>query len=176
MVRAGAVVDGEALTEALRELCGRAGSSGPARCTSGIANAGVLVRQLDLDWMPPADFRKALRYQVQDVLPFSVDEANLDYHLLDELERRGEDGSTRRVARILLVAAAREVVDAFVARRAGRRPARRAASTCCRSRWCAPAAPRSARTPTAAPRRSSTSAPTSCRWSCTSAACRATSG
>jgi type IV pilus assembly protein PilM len=91
------------------------GKFGTKEVAIGIANSGVLVRQMDLDWMPPADFRKALRYQVQDVLPFSVDEANLDYHLLEEPEVPGENGEPRRVARILLVAAAREVVDAFVA-------------------------------------------------------------
>lgn len=112
-VRAGAVVDGEAVTEALKALWSR-GRFGSRDVTLGVANAGVLVRQLDLDWMPAEDFRKALRYQVQDVLPFSVDEANLDHHLLDELEVTAEDGTTRKVARILLVAASREMVDAFV--------------------------------------------------------------
>lgn len=112
-VRAGAVMDGEAVTEALRTLWSR-GKFGSRDVTLGVANAGVLVRQLDLDWMPPEDFRKALRYQVQDVLPFSVDEANLDHHLLEELELPNEDGTTRKVARILLVAASREMVDAFV--------------------------------------------------------------
>jgi len=122
VVRAGTVVDVPALTAALRQLWSQ-GKFGSKDVVLGIANSGVLVRQLDLDWMPPADFRKALRYQVQDVLPFSVDEANLDYHLLEDLEVPGEDGEPRRVARILLVAAAREVVDAFVdaARGAGLR-------------------------------------------------------
>ncbi|HYF72589.1 MAG TPA: type IV pilus assembly protein PilM [Nocardioides sp.] len=119
VVRAGAVVDGDALTDALRTLWSR-GKFGSRDVAMGVANAGVLVRQMDLDWMPPEDFRKALRYQVQDVLPFSVDEANLDHHLLEEVEVTGEDGTTRKVARILLVAASREMVDAFVdaARRA----------------------------------------------------------
>jgi type IV pilus assembly protein PilM len=122
VVRAGTVVDGAALTQALKSLWSQ-GHFGSKEVVLGIANSGVLVRQMDLDWMPPADFRKALRYQVQDVLPFSVDEANLDYHLLEELEEEAEDGSTRKVARILLVAAAAEVVDAFVtaARAAGLR-------------------------------------------------------
>jgi type IV pilus assembly protein PilM len=114
VVRNGTVVDGPALTQALRQLWSK-GKFSTREVAIGIANSGVLVRQMDLDWMPPADFRKALRYQVQDVLPFSVDEANLDYHLLDDLQVPGEDGAPRRVARILLVAAAREVVDAFVA-------------------------------------------------------------
>jgi type IV pilus assembly protein PilM len=119
VVRAGAVVDGDALTAALKELWSK-GKFGSRNVALGVANTGVLVRQMDLDWMPPADFRKALRYQVQDVLPFSVDEANLDHHLLEELEVAGEDGTPRRVARILLVAAARDMVDSFVdaARRA----------------------------------------------------------
>jgi type IV pilus assembly protein PilM len=122
VVRAGSVVDGEALTEALRTLWAE-GKFGSKTVNLSVANAGVLVRQMDLDWMPPADFRKALRYQVQDVLPFSVDEANLDYHLLEELDLPGEDGQPRRISRILLVAAARDMVDSFVdaARRAGLR-------------------------------------------------------
>lgn len=122
VVRTGGVVDGAALTEALRTLWSR-GRFGTKVVTLGIANAGVLVRQLDLDWMPPADFRKALRYQVQDALPISVDEANLDYHLLEELEQPGPDGEARRIARILLVAASRDMVSGFVdaARRAGLR-------------------------------------------------------
>ena len=70
-----------------------------------------------------------------------VDDANLDYHLLEEFELADEDGDTRRIARILLVAAAREVVDAFVEAARRRRPAHRPASTCCRSPWCGPARP-----------------------------------
>jgi type IV pilus assembly protein PilM len=119
VVRAGTVVDGDALTDALRTLWSK-GKFGTREVRIGIANAGVLVRQMDLDWMPPADFRKALRYQVQDALPIPVDDANLDYHLLDEVDLVQPGAEPRRVARILLVAAAREMVDAFVdaARRA----------------------------------------------------------
>jgi type IV pilus assembly protein PilM len=122
VVRAGGVMDGEALTAALKKLWAE-GRFGSKTVSLSVANAGVLVRQLDLDWMPPADFRKALRYQVQDVLPFTVDEANLDHHLLDDLEVTGEDGTSRRVARILLVAASTDMVDSFVdaARGAGLR-------------------------------------------------------
>jgi type IV pilus assembly protein PilM len=123
VVRAGTVVDGDALTEAIKQV--RAlGKFSTKNVTLGIANAGVMVRQMDLDWMPPADFAKALRYQVEDALPFPVEEANLDYHLLEELELETEGGEPRRVARVLLIAATREMVDAFVgaAQRAGLRP------------------------------------------------------
>ncbi|MFC7494327.1 MULTISPECIES: type IV pilus assembly protein PilM [unclassified Nocardioides] len=113
IVRGGTVGDPEALADAMRELWSR-GKLTSKDVRLGVANGAVLVRQLDLDWMPPADFRKALRYQVQDVLPFSVDEANLDYHLVSEREVVGADGTTRRVARILLVAASRDMVDGLV--------------------------------------------------------------
>lgn len=113
-VRAGVVVDTDAVTAALKELW-KQGKFSTKSVAIGIANEGVFVRQMDLDWMPPADFRKALRYQVADALPVSVDEANLDYHLLEELEVPTERaGETRRVARVLLVSASREVVDSFV--------------------------------------------------------------
>ncbi len=113
VVRAGTVIDGEALTEAIRELWAK-GKFKNRTVTLGIASAGVLVRQMDLDWMPPADFRKALRYQVEDALPFPVEDANLDYHLLEELDLAAEGEEPRKIARILLVAATREVVDTFV--------------------------------------------------------------
>lgn len=113
-IRAGVVADPPAVTEALRQLWSE-GKFSTKAVALGIASEGVLVRQMDLDWMPRPDFAKALRYQVAHALPFPVDEANLDYHLLDELDVPAEqEGQTRRVARILLVAAAREVVDTFV--------------------------------------------------------------
>ncbi len=93
--------------------------------------------------MPPRDFRQgACATRSQDALPMPVDEANLDYHLLEELDVATDEGEEpRRVARDPAVAAAREMVDAFVRRRAARRPAPRPASTCCRSRWSAPGRP-----------------------------------
>jgi type IV pilus assembly protein PilM len=122
-VRGGAVTDPEALAEALRALWAE-GKFGTKTVALGLANASILVRQMDLDWMPPADFRKALRYQVEDALPMPVDDANLDFHLLEELEVPGEGGEPRRISRVLLVAALREMVDGFVdaVHRAGLRP------------------------------------------------------
>ena len=125
-IRAGTVADPEAVTEALRELWSQ-GKFSTKTVVLGIANESVLVRQMDLEWMPPADFRKALRYQVADALPVPVDEANLDYYMLDEIDvaEEGQD-EPRRVARVMLVAAGREMVDGFVraVQAAGLRPVR----------------------------------------------------
>lgn len=125
-IRYGMVKDPEAVTTALRELWSR-GKFSTKAVVLGIANDGVLVRQMDLEWMPPADFRKGLRYQVADALPVPVDEANLDYYMLDEIEQPPDGkGEVRRVARVMLVAAGREMVDTFVrsVQAAGLRPVR----------------------------------------------------
>lgn len=113
-VKAGVLADPAALTETLETLWSR-GRFTTKTVVLGLANDHVLVRQMDLDWMQPADFRKALRYQVADALPMPVDEANLDYHLLEEIET-GEPGTeeARKTARVMLVAAGREMVDGFV--------------------------------------------------------------
>jgi type IV pilus assembly protein PilM len=123
-LRAGTVADPDALTEAMRELWSR-GKFSTKSVVLGIANSGVLVRQMDLEWMPAGDFRKGLRYQVADALPVPVDEANLDYYMLDEVDLPAEGGEAgRKVARVMLVAAGREMVDAFVraVQAAGLRP------------------------------------------------------
>src|SRR6478735_8543428 len=49
----------------------------------GVGSGSVLVRQLELDWMPPADLRKALRYQVADLPPVSVVAATIKQNTLD---------------------------------------------------------------------------------------------
>lgn len=114
VVHAGRVLDADALSVALKDLWAQ-GRFSSRRVALGVADDSVVVRQLDLDWMPEEDFRKALRYQVADVVPLPVDEANLDHVLLEEVEVADEaSGELRRLARILLVAVPRELVDGLV--------------------------------------------------------------
>lgn len=112
-VAGGVVADPAAVGKALRALWS-AGRFSTKRVVFGLANDRVLVRQLDLDWMEPADFRKALSYSVADQIPMSVDDANLDFHVLEDIPA-GPDLDTERQLRILLVAAATEMVDTFLA-------------------------------------------------------------
>ena len=123
-VEAGTVKNPGAVTEALRELW-QGTKVGNRSVRLGVGSSSVLVRQLELDWMAPADLRKALRYQVADLLPVSVDDANIDHVPLGEVERTDpQTGATRRCVRILLVATARGAVDELVrsVQAAGLRP------------------------------------------------------
>lgn len=118
-VRAGEVADVETVAAALRSLWRQVRFS-TKRVALGVANQRVVVRQVDLPWMPPAEMRASLVYQVADVVPMPVDQAILDFHALAELT----DADGLRQSRILLVAAAKEMVGNAVesATRAGLTP------------------------------------------------------
>jgi type IV pilus assembly protein PilM len=106
-VRDGEVVDPEAVAAALKELWARVKFT-TKKVVVGIANQKVVVRQVDLPWMPMAELRKSLAFQVADVIPIPIEQAVLDLHPLEEIV--GEDGSRRQ--RVLLVAASRDMVAA----------------------------------------------------------------
>ena len=122
-IRNGAVTDEAAVVKALKELWKR-GRFSTRKVAFGLADSGVLTRQVDLPWMPPDDFRKALRYQIHDALPVDLDSVELDYHLLGETERTDDHGNTVEMNRILIVAANADGVatEARVVRKAKLEP------------------------------------------------------
>lgn len=109
-VRAGEVADIETVAAGLRSLWRQVRFS-TKKVALGVANQRVVVRQVDLPWMPAAEMRSSLVYQVADVVPMPVDQALLDFHPLEELA----DAEGSRQSRILLVAAAKEMVRNAVA-------------------------------------------------------------
>lgn len=123
-VPAGAISDGEVIdvdivAGALRKLWSEVKFS-TKRVALGVANQKVVVRQADIPWMDEAELRKSLAYQVADLIPMPVDQAILDFHPLEEFT--SDNGS--RMLRVLLVAAARDMVGAALAavERAGLKP------------------------------------------------------
>jgi type IV pilus assembly protein PilM len=115
-VRDGEVVDVDAVSHTLKQLWSATGF-GHKKVMMGVANQRVIVRQLELPWMEPEELRASLAFQVQDFLPMAVDQAELDFFPLEQVN--SEEGV--RTLRGLLVAAARETVLANVrcAERAG---------------------------------------------------------
>lgn len=109
-VRDGEVVEVDAVAAALRELWAQAKFSSK-KVVIGVANQKVVVRQVELPWLPAAELRASLPFQVQDVIPMPVEQAILDFHPLEEFT--GDNGA--RMLRVLLVAAAREMVGSALA-------------------------------------------------------------
>jgi type IV pilus assembly protein PilM len=106
-VRDGEVVDSDAVAEAVKQLWAHT-KFGSKKVVIGVANQKVIVRQVDIPWMPVDELKKSLAFHVQDFVPMPVDQAVLDFHPLEEL---GAEGGTR-LLRGLLVAASRDMVNA----------------------------------------------------------------
>jgi len=84
----------------------------------GLSNNRIGVRSFEIEGVTdPQQLENAIRFRAEEVLPIPLDEAVLDYVVLDEEPR--EDGTPCK--RILLVVAYREVVDRYLqaCRRAG---------------------------------------------------------
>ena len=107
-VENGEVRDTEAVSEGLRELWTRGGFKS-RKVWMGVGNQRVVVREIALPTMPEKELRQSLGFQVQEFIPMPVDEAVLDYHLIEELEVEG-----RQMLRLLLVAAQKAMVDTLV--------------------------------------------------------------
>ncbi len=107
-VRDGEVVQPETVSNALRQLWAQAKFL-TKDVVIGVGNQRVLVRELDLPWMPLPQIRESLPFQVGEMLPMSTDEALLDFYPTAEV-----DGDQGRVARGMLVAAQRDTVTANV--------------------------------------------------------------
>lgn len=118
-VHDGEIVDTETVAGAVRLLWSRHGFKG-RKVALGVANQQVVVRQVELPWLPDAELRESLQFLAQDYIPIPLEHALLDYHVVGE--RQGEDG--QRLARLLLVAAQRFMVDSIleVVRRAKLEP------------------------------------------------------
>ena len=77
----------------------------------GLSNNRIGVRVFEIEGVAdPRQLENAIRFRAEEVLPIPLDEAVLDYVVLDDETR--EDGTA--VQRILLVVAYREVVDRYL--------------------------------------------------------------
>jgi type IV pilus assembly protein PilM len=91
----------------------------PRNCVRlGISNNRIGVRTFEISGITdPKQLANAVRFRAQEALPIPLDEAVLDYRILED--RLGEDGD--RVCRVLLVVAHKELVERYVSacRKAG---------------------------------------------------------
>lgn len=110
----GAVTDGEIedpgpVSEAIAQVWKRAKLRGK-RAVLGVSNQRVVVRQVDLPFLEEKEFRSSLKFQAADYIPMSVDDAQLDFVVIDDYTTDNQE----HMMRVLLIAAATDMVDAFV--------------------------------------------------------------
>ena len=109
-VRDGEIIDADAVVDALQLLWKQYKFKG-RKVAVGVANQQVVVRQVDLPTQTREEFAESLPYQVQDFIPIPVEQAQLDFEILGE--RENADGTS--MSRLLLVAAAKDMVDEHLA-------------------------------------------------------------
>jgi type IV pilus assembly protein PilM len=107
-VESGEVRDVEVLAAAVRELWQR-GAFKTRQAVLGVGNQRVVVREITVPALPPKELKQSLPFQVQDQIPIPVDDAVLDYDVLEEIE---QDGA--KMLRLLVVAAQRDMVNRMV--------------------------------------------------------------
>ena len=107
-VSAGEIQDVDAVAQAFRELWQRGGFKS-RQVTMGVGNQRVVVREVTVPAIPDKELKQSLPLQVQDLIPIPMEDAVLDYDVLDEFEQEGA-----RMVRLLVVAAQREMVSRFV--------------------------------------------------------------
>jgi type IV pilus assembly protein PilM len=108
-IRDGEVVEPASVAEALRTLWSDWGFKGK-KVALGLANQQVVVRQVDLPYMTDAELRDSLQFQVQEFIPIPLDQATLDFHVIEEYE----SAEGQRISRVLVVAAQKTMVDAVL--------------------------------------------------------------
>jgi type IV pilus assembly protein PilM len=109
LVAEGEVVDGPGLAAQLKSFWKRAGFRS-RRILLGVANQKIVVRAMEFPVVDEKELRAAIEFQAQEAIPIPVEEAVLDYQVMNTYT--GEDGSARQ--RVLLVAAQRDMIRQFV--------------------------------------------------------------
>jgi type IV pilus assembly protein PilM len=109
-VHNGEVVEPDAVSAAIRRLWSEGGFKGRG-VIIGVANQRVIVRQAELPAMSEEDMVSALQFEAQELIPIPVEEAILDFQMLETIP--GADGENR--VRILLAAAQRDMVRSHLA-------------------------------------------------------------
>ena len=112
-VAEGAVENGEVrdvsrVAQAIGDLWQRGGFKGK-QVSMGVANQRVVVREVSVPALPPKELRQALPFQIQDLIPIPVDDAVLDFDVLEEFEQEGA-----AMLRLLVVAAQRDMLNLLV--------------------------------------------------------------
>ena len=111
-MRDGEVVDPTAVTAAIQRLWKELSlKKAPVRV--GVATPRVLVRTVDLPTMSDDDMAGALRFQAQELIPIPLEDAVLDFQVLESLPvpEPGPDGvPAQPMSRVLLAAAHKDLI------------------------------------------------------------------
>jgi len=56
----------------------------PGKVRLTVSGSGVIIRRITIPTMPKAELKEAIRWEIKGHLPFPVESAKIDFHILDE--------------------------------------------------------------------------------------------
>jgi type IV pilus assembly protein PilM len=102
----GTIMDQAAIVEAIRALWSRLRLR-HKEVAIGIAGHSVIIKKIAVPAMTLEELRTQIRYEAEHHIPFSRDDVEIDYHVVDPHNAQGQ-------TELLLVAAKKEVVADYV--------------------------------------------------------------
>ncbi len=109
VIKDGEIEDPVTLGGMLKELWSRTGIK-HKKVILGVANQKVIVRPIEIPYMEAEELESALRFQVQEFIPIPVEDAILDFDIIEEFLTSDD----QRMLSVLLVAAYKDMVQSFV--------------------------------------------------------------
>ena len=106
----GVVKDDRAVTSALRQLW-LSYTFTTKNVVLGVTHQQVIVRELDVNNLPPKELRQALPFLVRDVLPLPVEQALLDFYPLEKPAKARNKGGADTIHGLLIAAPKEAVID-----------------------------------------------------------------
>jgi type IV pilus assembly protein PilM len=107
-VAGGEIREPEAVADAIRELW-HIGKFHGRQVVLGVGNQRVVVREVVVPWLEAKELRESLPFQVKEFVPIPIEEAILDYEVIEEFEVEG-----RHMARLMLAAAHKGMVQRMI--------------------------------------------------------------
>jgi type IV pilus assembly protein PilM len=71
------------VSETIKSLYRETGLN-PGKVRLTVSGSGVNIRRITIPSMPKAELKEAIRWEIKDHLPFPVESAKIDFHILDE--------------------------------------------------------------------------------------------
>jgi type IV pilus assembly protein PilM len=111
--------DVNTVAETLKSLLSEVGLK-TKKVSMTVSGSGIHLKQISLPALPKAELIEAVRWEIKDHLPFPVETAQIDFHILNEYV---EDNVKK--LDLMVVACPKPLVDRtlFIAERAGLQPA-----------------------------------------------------
>jgi len=103
----GAIVDGPAVSESLKEFF-KQSKFKTGNVVASVSNQNIITRFIKVPLMADDEMDEAIKYEAEQYVPYALEDMNLSYHKLAQVE---DDGMAQ--SSVLLVCAQKEFITNF---------------------------------------------------------------